>query len=68
MGFLRQVTGQKTQLIGEYSWWRVAEERMLQAAGKKTFKTYIDKRQTTVAEWVALHHIFKVYAKEISYE
>ena len=36
--------------------------------GEKTFKTYIDKRQTTVAEWVALHHIFKVYAKEISYE
>ena len=37
---------------------------MLQAAGTKPLREYIDKRQATVAEWVALWTIFEVFAKE----
>ena len=37
---------------------------MLQAAGTKPLRDYINKRQATVAEWVALQPIFEVCAKE----
>ena len=68
MGFLGQVTGKKMQLIGDDSWWRVAEESMLQAERTKTINNYIDKRQSTVAGWVALRPILNVCAKETGYE
>ena len=41
---------------------------MLQAAGTKLLKEYINKRQGTVAEWVALWKIFEVCAKDTGYE
>ena len=41
---------------------------MLQATVTKPLKGYINKRQVTVAEWVALQPIFEVYAKETRYE
>ena len=36
--------------------------------GEKTFKTYIDKMQATVAEWVYLRSIFEVCLKDTGYE
>ena len=41
---------------------------MLQAAGTKHLWGYINRRQETVAEWVALQPMFKVYAKDTGYE
>ena len=41
---------------------------MLQAARTKPPKTYIDKRQATVTEWVALWNILEVCAKETGYK
>ena len=39
-------------------------ERVLQATWKKPLQEYIERRQATVAEWVALYPIFEVYARE----
>ena len=58
--FLQQVIGNKMQRIGDNSWLRVALESVLQVAGTKPIKTYIYKRQATVAEWVDLRPIFGV--------
>ena len=41
---------------------------MLQAAGTKPLREYIDKRQATVAEWVSLRTIFEVCTKDMGYE
>ena len=35
---------------------------MIQAAGEKYLNIYIDKRQATVSEWVALRNIFELCA------
>ena len=58
MGFQSQVTGKKTRRLGGDSWRKVAAEILLQTAGKKPLKFYIDKRQETVVEWVVLRPIF----------
>ena len=68
VGFLRQVKRTKVKSQKDISWWKVASERVLQGAGTQPLKTYIDRRQVTVAEWVALRRIFEVYVKETSYE
>ena len=56
-----QVSGKKTQRLGNNSWWKVETESVLHMAGTKPLKTCIYKRQETVAEWVVLRPIFEVY-------
>ena len=41
---------------------------MLQAEGTKPLQYYINRRQATVAEWVALRPILEVCEKETGYE
>ena len=41
---------------------------MIQAAGTKPLREYIDKRQAAVVEWVVLRTIFEVYKKETGYK
>ena len=44
-------------------------ERLLKATGNQNVRTYIDRRKSTVAQWVALRTIFKVCTKhEKGYE
>ena len=38
-------------------------ENVLQAEGTKPLKTYIEKRQVTVSEWVALRPILELCKK-----
>ena len=45
-------------------WTKEGKYRVLQAAGTEYLRGYIDKRQVTVAEWVALQQIVEVCAKE----
>ena len=40
---------------------------MLQKKGTQPLQTYIDSRQTTVADWVDFRPIFEVCAKETAY-
>ena len=41
---------------------------MLQAAGTKPLREYINRRHAAVSEWVVLRPIFGVYAKYMGYE
>ena len=41
---------------------------MLQAAGTKPLREYINMRQVLVAEWVALQPILEVCAKDTGYD
>ena len=63
VGFLGQVTGMKVWRLGEKTWKNDGVDRVIQATGTKHLREYINKRQVAVAEWVALHQTFEVYAK-----
>ena len=43
-------------------------ERVLQVTGTKHLQEYTNRRQVTVAEWVALRTLFKVFAKETGFK
>ena len=68
MGFLWQVTGMKSLMLGGKTWKKYGSDRLLKAAGTKPLREYINNRQDMVAEWVALRQIFEVCAKETGYE
>ena len=65
---LRQVTGTTNQMLGVDTWKKEGGERVIQATGKKPLREYIERRQATVAEWVALRPLFKVCRKETGFE
>ena len=60
MGFLRKIMGKKAKQQRESTWIRKAAEEVLKEAGTQSLGAYIDNRQTTVAEWVALRPILEV--------
>ena len=68
MGFLRQVMGMKARRLGDETWQKEGSDRVLQAAGTKPLQELINKRQATVADWVALRSIFDVCVKETGCE
>ena len=43
-------------------------DRVLQVSGTQTLQTYLDWRQATFAEWVALRSIFDVCARDTGYK
>ena len=64
VSLLWQATGMKARRLGDKTWRKEGGGRMLQAEGTKPLREYINKRQATVAEWVALRPIFEVCVKE----
>ena len=44
------------------------KKKVLQGARTQPLQTYVDRRQTTVAEWVNLRPIFDVCVRETGYE
>ena len=68
VGFPRQVNKLKAKSLKYDTWRNVSVDRMLQGAGTQPLHTYLDRRQATVAEWVALQTIFEVFARETGYE
>ena len=68
MVFLQQVKKSKSNWLRDRSWRKSAAKTVLQGAGKKPLRTYLDRRQEIVAEWVALRPIFYVCARETVYE
>ena len=46
----------------------MTKEAVLQGAGTQSLGTYVDRRQTTVAEWVALRPVFDVCTRETGYK
>ena len=67
VGFPRQVNKLKAKSLKYDTWRNVAVDIMLQGAGTQPLHTYLDRRQATVAEWVALQTIFEVFARETGY-
>ena len=63
VGFLKQVTGEKTRIKNGRYWWRAKSYNMLQEVGMQPLQTYIDRIQETVEDWLALRTILEVCAK-----
>ena len=66
--FLWQIMGQKVVRREDGTWWKVAAYKVLEKAVTQSLGTYIDRRQVTLAEWVALRPKLEVYDRERSYE
>ena len=64
LGFLRQVKKLKAKRLRDSSRRKVAVDIVLQGVGTQPLQTYLDRRQATVAEWVALWTIFDVCVRE----
>ena len=67
MGLLRELTVNTTRQSLERTWRRAAEGGVLKEAVTRKLGTYIDKQQTTVAEWVTLRPIYDVCDKWMGY-
>ena len=67
LGFLRKVTGMKDKRLGEEIRQKYGAYRVIQEAGTKPLREYINKSQATVVEWVSLQPISKVCARETGY-
>ena len=59
--FLIQVTVNMPKRQRDKTWIIMAAESVLKEAGTQTLGTYIDKRQATVVEWVALRPILEIF-------
>ena len=66
--FLRQVTCKQATQRRHGSWRQVTAEAVLQGAGTQTIRTYVDRRQETMTEWVSTRTIFDVCAREMEYK
>ena len=68
VGFLRKAKKLKAERLRERLCWKAASKKVLQGAETQPIQTYLDRRQATVSEWVALRPIFNVCARETGYE
>ena len=68
MSFLQQVKHKKATHKRDGSWRMVTAEAVLKGAGTQLLRTYVDRRQVTVEEWVAIWTIFDGCAREMGYE
>ena len=68
MGLLRQITGKREVRRKDRTWRQVAAENVLKKTGIQSLGAYIDRRQKTVAKWVALRPILEVCNRETGYE
>ena len=68
MVFISQITGKRIELNRDGTCKSVAEEKVLKEAVTQSLRAYIDRRQATVAEWVALQPILEVFDKDADYE
>ena len=66
--FLRQVTCKKATRKRDGFWRLVTAEAVLKRAGTQSLKTYVDRREATLEDWVALRTIFDVSTQETGYE
>ena len=64
MGFLRQMKGKLVKRKRDHTCRSEAEAKLLKEACTQTRGAYIDKRQATVVEWVALRTILDIGDRE----
>ena len=68
MGFLSQITGQRVVRQEDGTWRQVKAYNFLEKLVTQPLGTYIDRRQATVAKWVALLPILEVCERETDYK
>ena len=68
VGFLMWITRHGSVQQKDRTWRKVSEETVLEKSGTQPLGTYIDRRQATVAEWLALRPILEVCEKEKAYK
>ena len=65
VGLLCQVTGKTARQQWDRTWKRKGAASVIREKGIHNFGEYINRRYTTVAEWISLRSIYKVCEKEI---
>ena len=68
VGILRNITGQREKKQRGGTWRNEAAAKVLKEAGTHSLGAYIDKRQASMAEWVALRPILEICGKGNGYE
>ena len=68
VGFLRHVTEMKDRRLGDNYWRKEEAYRVILEVGTKPLWGYINKRRTTVSEWVSLRPTFEVCSNNTEYE
>ena len=66
--FLRMIMGKKSKQLGYGTWDTPGTEVIDEKLVTQLDRIYIEQRQETVAQWVALHPLFEVCARETGYE
>ena len=62
------ITGKRAMWLRDGTWDTPGAEVVQEAAGTQSARTYIDRRQATLDQWVALHPLFGVCTRETGYE
>ena len=62
------ITGKRAKQLGDETWETPGEEGIREAVGTQPDRIYIEQRQATVVQWVALRTLFEVFARETGYE
>ena len=68
MVFLQHITGKRERRQYGGSWETPATEELLRMEGMQSADTRICLQQDTVAQWVYLQPLMKVYAQETGYD
>ena len=66
--FLRQIMRQREVPRKDRTFWKVSAGNVLKKEVTQYLGAYIDRRQATVAEWVALQPILEVCDREMGYK
>ena len=66
--FLQMITGKIAKQSGDGTFEMPGAEGIREALGTQLVRVYIEMRQATVAQWVALSSLFEVCARETGYE
>ena len=62
------ITGEREKKLGYGTWEYPGEESIREVSGTQLARIYIERRQATVAQWVALRPLFEVCARETENE
>ena len=68
VGFLWKVMGKMARREWGGTWSRAAAGIFLKESGIQTFGKYIDRRQMTVLEWLALRNIYEFCDRDTCYK
>ena len=62
------IMGNRVKQLGYGTWETPREEGIRESGGTQSDRIYIEKRQATMAQWVALRPLFGVCARDTLYE